>query len=84
MWVCVKAKSFERDITLIGTADTKEEIFDLMYDDMCKEYVTEHWLNKAIESGRADFDTENPSGWAIMDNGEDPLIVDVTWKCFWI
>lgn len=84
MWVCVKAKSFERDIRLVGTEDTKEEIFDLMYDDMCNEYVAEHWLTEAIENGEADFDTEVPSAWAIVDDGEDPLIVDVVWKCFWV
>lgn len=82
MWICVKAKSFERDITLVGTADTRDEIFDLMYDDMCNEYVAEHWLAEAIENGEADFDGENLSAWAIMDDGEDLLIIDITWKCF--
>ena len=76
MWICVKA--VERDLELVGVADTPTEIADVMYEDMKNDCEGETNLNALLNDNEADFNDSDLFGWCNYKN------VNRDWKCFWI
>lgn len=76
MWICVKA--VEREIEILGTADTKEEILEIMYDDLAGIYPDVNTLNEDIEYDQAEYCDSDMYAWSNYKN------VNSDWKCFWV
>ena len=80
MWICIRV--IDREIEMLGTADTREEIFALMYNDMAKENEGEERLRKMIEDERAEISDDPCFGWSNPVYRCD--MEEKDWKCFWI
>ena len=76
MWICIK--TIEREMELVGSADTLNEICDVMYEDMCNDLGSEADLIDAINLEEAEFNTSDCFGWS------NYLNVNRDWKCFWV
>ena len=76
MWICVRAT--ERKLEMAGTADTKEEILDVMYNDLVSIYPNEGTLIDDINYDKAEYCYSDMFAWSKYRN------VNRGWKCFWV
>ena len=75
MWICVR--SIDREIELVGTEDTKEEICKVMLDDIYG-YFTEAEFTDDIAHDDAEYNDSDLFAWSNAHN------INYDWKCFWI
>ena len=76
MWICVRAT--ERELEMVGTADTQEEILDVMYNALVSIYPDEGTLIDDINHDEAEFCDSDMFAWSNYRN------IDRDWKCFWV
>ena len=74
MWICVK--SINREINGVGVADSKSEILDIMYADMCNELGSEGDLHTAAADEKVEINSNTMTAWSNYRN------INKDWKCF--
>ena len=76
MWICVR--SIERDMDIVGYADTKEDILQDMYKSFVNTYPDGGTAIDEIKAGHAEFCASELTAWSNYRN------TNYDWKCFWI
>ena len=75
MWICVSV--IDREIDVISGADTKEEICEMMLNDIY-DYFTKKEFKNDIKHGNAEYNDSDLFAWSNANNK------NYNWKCFWV